>query len=272
MVELIVVIAIIAVLSAMILPNLLSGESNKVRVTDAARDYFVAAQRVFSKFAKYESDVSGAAKDSKVGDYVVCYDKVFGGNRAVNDYIFIYVHYDNGKIREAGAYSSNSPEYAMAKVLTRTNRLTRNEFEGYDNMILDGDPTTNPPPYYGFLRMYIDETTALFEAADGFYYALVEYDKTLGTGSSAGNNVLKVIMTGYGDYELPEYTGTLQANNPDTATEVNDFRSVFDPYKTTHLLVTDLGKISTGDYFGIQSSATMGDGIIGDIGSYFVAP
>lgn len=267
MVELVVVIAVIAVLAAMVLPPLLSTESNKVRVTDAAKDYYVAVQHVMSKFAKYESDVAKPGVAVNNGAFVVKYDKEFGGNRPIYEYIFISMEIRNSRILHAAAYSSDSPEVAMAQVLQGNNRIERELVENgtYDLWNSDGDDATVTPEGYRFLSMFMDEMNALFDAADGFYYALIRYDGKLETNAagypdaSAGNSVMRVAMAGYGDYALPYYSDTV------TATTAPGFEA----YKTKNLLVTELGKISTGDYFGIQSSEKVGSYYIGESGSYF---
>ena len=50
--ELVVVLAIIAAMSAIILPSFVGIDDNKNRVTDGARDYYTAVQHLMSKFAR----------------------------------------------------------------------------------------------------------------------------------------------------------------------------------------------------------------------------
>lgn len=241
LIELVVVIAIIGVLVAMIVPSLSTTESNKIRVTDSAKDFYTAAQHLFSKIAKVESQISGySVGDTFSGEDVVVYDKAFGGNRPAFKYVFVCMRVTNYKVDMVDAWSADTAREAMVHVLSRNNQSRETRFEA-------------------FLR---SEANALFEAQDGYYYALVSMDPFLDvTGaydqSAAGSNVIKVIAAGYGDYELRAYTN-----------DVSDAAS-FEAYKESVLLVTDLGQLVTGDYFGIQSSTKVGGDYIGEAGTYF---
>ncbi|MCH5195316.1 MAG: type II secretion system protein [Oscillospiraceae bacterium] len=248
MVELVVVIAIIAVLTAMIIPTLSSRESNKIRVANGAKDFYVAIQHVFSKYAKQEIDITGKSPSDTDGTFIMCYDRNFGGNRPIRKYVFIYAEYLNGKIVSIDACSDNSPAVAMAYVLTQEHRSTN------PNEIASGNGKA-------FLDKITPELQTAFQAADGSYYALIEYDTTLQQSTNLGSNLLKVVFAGYGDYQLPRY------ENGDVDTGAGGFEA----YKQANLLVTDLGMISTGDYFGIQSSRKMpgSNDYIGDYGTYF---
>ncbi|MCH5207735.1 MAG: prepilin-type N-terminal cleavage/methylation domain-containing protein [Oscillospiraceae bacterium] len=248
MVELVVVVAIIAVLLAMILPNLSSRESNKIRVANGAKDFYVAIQHVFTKYAKQEINITGQDISSTDGSYLSVYDKEFGGNRPIRKYVFIYAEYSNGKIVTFDGYSADEPAVAMAYVLSHKYRTSD---------IVAGPNQTK------FLQKILPELQTVFQASDGSYYALLEYDKSLQTlvTDNAGSNLIKVVFAGYGDYPLPRYT----AEDMDTGA------GGFEDYKQANLLVTDLGMISTGDYFGIQSSRKMtgSSDYIGDYGTYF---
>ena len=63
LVELIVVIAIIAVLLAMSVPSLSSRDANKKASILAARDFYSATQNLFSKYSKYEDYIYYGQKD-----------------------------------------------------------------------------------------------------------------------------------------------------------------------------------------------------------------
>lgn len=248
-IELVIVIVIIAVLAAMVLPMLMSSDSNKSRVVSGAKDFYTAAQHLFSKFAKVERDYNPlvgidpkATLDPSYGQYVICYDEEFGGNRPVFDYVFLCAHIENRTVDMVDAYSSDDPRVAMAQVLKRNNR---NETH----------------PNHVFTEAFRAELDTLFDGNDGYYYALVYYDDTLkhSVSDTAGNNLVKVLMTGYGDYELGLYEF-----------DVTDEGAVnFDGYRDANLLTTSEGILSTGFYFGVQSSEKQGDKFIGEAGTYF---
>lgn len=236
LVELIVVIAIIAVLVALIVPGLSSVESNKARAIDAAKDYYTAAQHLFSKFAKVELEFTGKSSGSAglLGEDVLCYDKEFGGNRPIGKYVALCMQTRDGKIVFTDAYSNDDPKVAFATILSRKNQSITSKFE----------------------KFYNDEANALFEAQDGFYYAIVRYENEL--AGSKGSGTVKVVATGFSDRELKAYTGSIG----DAA--------AFESYKNKELLVTEDGRLSNGNYFGIQSSEKVsGNKYIGEIGTYF---
>lgn len=237
LVELVVVIAVIALLLAMILPNLSTSDANKQRTIDGAKDFYTAAQHLFSKFSKVESEFTGVSADDTVKPLdVLCYDKEFGGNRPVNEYVVLCMQVVNSKVTMVDACAGDDPELAMMQVLSRKNQSVESGFE----------------------KVFRAEADALLEASDGFYYAIVRYDDTLeGLHDTAGNNLVKVVAAGYGDYQLRAYTG-----------DVSD-HTAFENYRNSELLVSSFGQLANGDYFGIQSSEKIGDNYIGEPGTYF---
>ncbi len=248
--ELVVVLAIIAAMSAIILPSFVGIDDNKNRVVDGARDYYTAVQHLMSKFARVERDYTGAHDtDTNAGNKVMIYDKNFGGNRPIRDYVFIAMEVRDTKIQWVDAYAADSSDVAEAQVLSRKHR-------------------SESDPNHAFVEAYHEEMDALFDGQDGYYYALVHYDNALEDGINAtpGNNLVKVIMTGYGDYELPMYTGTL-----------GDDESAMLPfiqYSLENLHFTEVGRLANGNFFGVQTSevAAVKDGLntyYGEGGTYF---
>ena len=238
--ELLVVIAIIALLVAMILPSLSSQDANKTRAIDASKDFYTASQYLFSKFAKVESELTEKSdSDTLLGTDVLCYDKEFGGNRPVAKYVAVCLHTMNGKVVFSDAYSHDEPKVALAYVLSRKNQSVQSKFE----------------------QAFNAEANALFEAQDGYYYAIVRWENEFADPSKPnefkGSSTVKVVASGFSDHELKAFTGD------------EETLAGFDTYKNSELLVTDFGSLSNGHYFGIQSSEKVGEDYIGDIGTYF---
>lgn len=236
LVELVIVIAIIALFTAMLLPGLTASGSLKNQVTEGARDFYVATQHLFSKFAKLETTiatVTGAANEHDP-QQVVIYDRDFGGNRPNNKYAFVMMHVVNTQIQNVVAFSGEKPQTAMASVLQNQDEATNGAFE----------------------TMFQSEMQSLFEAQDGFYYALVKYDDSLGT--KAGS-VVKVVMAGYGDKRLANYP----------AGQKTDDTAYFKSFRDENLHIMDEGQLYNGDYFGVQSSEMFNGSYIGEGNTYF---
>ncbi len=236
LVELVIVIAVIALLTAMLLPGLSMSGSLKDTAMSGAKDFYVATQHLFSKFAKLETTIAtvpGAA-DEHDPQQVVVYDRDFGGNRPNNKYAFVMMHVVNTQIQNVVAMSNDKPQAAMAAVLQNQDEATNGKFE----------------------TMFQSEMQSLFEAPDGFYYALVRYDDALGT--KAGS-VVKVVMAGYGEKRLANYPAGKDVT--DTA--------YFKTFRDENLHVMDEGQLYNGDYFGIQSSEMFNGSYIGQGNTYF---
>ncbi len=246
--ELIIVLAIIAVMSAMIIPSFVGQDENKQRVVDGASNYYTAVQHLMSKFSRVERDYTGAHDlDTNAGNKVIIYDKDFGGNRPIRDFVFIAMEVKDTKVLWVDAYADDDSDIAQAQVLSRKHRS-------------EGDPN------HAFVSAFMDEMNALFDGQDGFYYALVYYDDELedDLNGTPGNNLVKVVMTGYGDHELPIYTGPVEGE---------EASAPFLKYTLDNMGFSDVGRLSTGNFFGVQSSwFTTQDGVnkyYGEGGTYF---
>ncbi len=250
LIELVVVLAIIAAMLAVVLPSFIGIDENRNRVTEGARDYYTAVQHLMSKFSRVERDYTGAHElDTNAGNKVMIYDKNFGGNRPIREYVFIAMEVKDMKIQWVDAYASDYADVAEANVLSRKHR---------------SDEDWN----HAFVQAYQEEMDALFDGQDGFYYALVHYDDTLedDLNGTPGNNLVKVFFTGYGDHEFPMYTGPLSED----ATEMPQFLQ----YTLDNLHFTEVGRLANGSFFGVQSSevSSTKDGVnnyYGEGGTYF---
>lgn len=229
LIELVIVLAIIAAMSAIILPSFVGQDDNRNRVTEGARDYYTAVQHLMSKFSRVERDYTGAHDtDTDAGNKVMIYDKNFGGNRPIRDYVFIAMEVKDTKIQWVDAYASDSSDVAEAQVLSRKHR---------------SDADLN----HAFVEAFHEEMDALFDGQDGFYYALIHYDDELedDLNGTPGNNLVKVVMTGYGDHELPMYTGPVEGEAS---------MLPFIQYALDNLHFTEVGRLANGNFFGVQSS------------------
>lgn len=82
LVELIIVVAVIAVLAAIILPSLDTRRANKEKARSASRDMYNAMQSIFTKYSLYEAALSIPLKSEKTPtdtSYIHFFKKV-GGN------------------------------------------------------------------------------------------------------------------------------------------------------------------------------------------------
>lgn len=178
--ELIVVIAIIAVLLAMILPSLSSRDANKKASILAARDFYSATQNLFSKYSKYEDYIYSGQKDdtSKIIDY----NKRLGGNYPKNHYTGIALKVKNSKIEYVDASSGDSALLCEMDLFRKSGVSDVTNFE----------------------KMFANDITPLFYMQDGMYYAYIYFENNENKATGEENtNTVKVLAAAYCPDELP---------------------------------------------------------------------
>ncbi len=179
MIELIVVVAIIAVLLAVILPGISTNKEKKNAADLRAMDFYSAVQHTFTKYMKYEGDLNSGMKSAKDDtDELIYYVKELNGNFPKNDYTYVEMYTEGGEARyiHAAATLSELLGFADDKELTDTEKQLLNDIPA----LLDADE-------------------------DGHYFALVKYtDKT--TVFSQQVPTIKVHSAYYLRNDLPNST------------------------------------------------------------------
>lgn len=205
-VELIVVIAIIAVLTAVILPMMSSEKSAINEARSTAADFYAAVQTIMSKYSFYDGPLSPAysAKDETAHPGIMRHYAKMGGNYPYDkeagitnhEYpaatsLYIELIAKNGKIESVGAVSraknNSSSDAGFFKLLQRS----------------DSDRNTE------FGRLFTSEINDRVSFRDGFYYARVDFippinpDGTINTAEVNAETV-KVAFAAYTKKELPK--------------------------------------------------------------------
>ncbi len=206
-IELIVVIAIIAVLAAVILPQISSERSRINEARSAARDFYAAVQTTMSKYSTYDGQLSPKYDaDNNLG--VVRYYPLMGGNypydktypkaNTDNEYpavtsLYIMVHTKNDTIQDAGAVTrakaNTSADNGMFQLLKREAADRNTEF----------------------CKLLIGEIDDRVSFNDGWYYARVDFTyETLPTGAPEDIKLdtVKVAYTAFSRKELPKASGS----------------------------------------------------------------
>lgn len=157
-VELIVVIAIIGVLTAVILP-LVTNNGEKVQSANMhASDYFTAVQYIFTKYQMMESHISPTMKNETT---LIKYNDKKGENAMVHDYTYVVAHFKDNIVES---------------VDTATNLET---------LLNSSTPTDT-----AFEKVIMSDISATFSGAeDGYYWAII-------SGGVTANNI-KVVTTHY---------------------------------------------------------------------------
>lgn len=198
-IELIVVIAILAVLMAVILPVMTSERSRIEEARTTAADFYAAVQTAMTKFSLYDGSLSPKySNDPEIG-IVKYYPKMRGNypydknaTATDNDYqkdatsVYIMVEAKNDVIKTVAvvsrAASRKSTDPGMFALLQR-NAADRNTEFG---------------------RLFKAEIDDLVNFRDGFYYARVDF-------AGADENTTDTVRVAYAAYlrkQLPVATGT----------------------------------------------------------------
>lgn len=178
LIELIVVIAIIAVLIAVILPNVGTKKEKIQAANMRATDFYSGVQYCFTKFMKYESNLS---VDLKSEETLIKYSKEANGNYPVNKYTYIEMYVEGSVIRHVRAADNISDifDHSSATGNTFFEMLMLNEIES----VLDVE-------------------------VDGYYYALIDYTSYTGMSGSTIPSSVRVHSAYYCEDEFPPVTGS----------------------------------------------------------------
>ncbi len=192
-VELIVVIAIIAVMMGIVFASLTSKDARVSEANSAARDFYTTLQSIMTKFSLYEGPLSPEYQaDPNLGE--MRYYEKMGGN-----YPF-----------RKGSTALDMPTTASLYVTFMTknneiNRVVTYAIEGSDTGYADGvglyqmvnADSTHLNTVFG--RLLKDEMAKRMNYRDGYYYAKITY-KSILTGTIPSRmeaETVKVEYTGY---------------------------------------------------------------------------
>lgn len=185
-VELIVVIAIIAVLTAVILSNA-GTESERIQAANtAARDFYSTVQYSFTKYMKYESDLSLAIKDENENtftndsDKIIMYYNSLNGNYPTNKLTFIKMYVDSNQIQYVQTFKS------LGDMLRETSTSCKIKF---DELLMS------------------DFDTVMESNVDGYYYALISFGGWAASKANVKSAPVKVHSAYYSANPLPELVG-----------------------------------------------------------------
>lgn len=191
-IELIVVIAIIAILTAVILANV-GTEREKIQAANAAaQDFYSTVQYSFTKYMKYEADLSlEIANENKTilpADLIIKYVRELNGNYPVNKTTVIKMYVDKSQIQYVQAYKS------VKSMLADTSTSCKTKF---DELLMN------------------DFDTLMVSNVDGYYYALVTFQ---GVGTPPTAAPVKVHSAYYSPQAFVELTGDETAYRVDNLT------------------------------------------------------
>lgn len=148
-VELIVVIAIIAVLSAVIFSNMGTENERKQAANTAARDFYSTVQYSFTKYMKYEAELSIAIKNETPTIPIIKYEPSLNGNFPLNEMTFIKMFVDKNQIQYVQCFNT------LKNMLSSTSTDCITEFD----------------------KLLVNDFDTLMESnVDGYYYAMVTFD------------------------------------------------------------------------------------------------
>lgn len=209
-IELIVVIAIIAVLTAVILPSLSSEKSKIQEARTAATDFYAAVQTVMSKYSLYDGALSPAYSVTEESSHpgIMRHYAKMGGNypydkdAGLTDHefpaatsLYIMLQTKNNTVETVGvvsrAQSNTSSDAGFFRLLQRNSSDRSTEFG----------------------RLFTAEINDRVRFRDGFYYARVDFippinaDKTINK-QEINSETVKVAFTAYTVKELPKASGS----------------------------------------------------------------
>jgi prepilin-type N-terminal cleavage/methylation domain-containing protein len=179
LVELIVVIAMIAVLAAIILPNISSDKSRIQAANIAARDFYSSVQYCFTKYMKYEAELSiEIAKDTESQKYIT-YQRKLNGNYPTGDYTYVEMRVEQNLIKYVHVRKS------LSELLLDTSEASDTAFE----------------------RLLANDIDNVLETStDGYYFAVIEYKDT-STVLSDATATVKVQSAFYSQWDIAPVTG-----------------------------------------------------------------
>lgn len=218
-IELIVVIAILAVLMAVILPQLSTQRSRISEAKAAASDFYAAIQTTMNYYSVYDGQLLSDDTVTNETD-VMRYYKLLGGN-----YPFNADEHSDHAIDDMG-YPDNISMYIMVyaknDIIQETNIVTRlsNKNSGSENGMFQllkrgkkDDGSDDGSSAHEFIRILQGEIDDRVTFNDGYYYAKVVFNFD-GSLDLEGNPIdinlytIKVEYTAYCRKQLPNAAGT----------------------------------------------------------------
>lgn len=246
MIELIVVIAIMAVLMAVIFPMITSDRSRKQEANYAARDFYAAVQTVMTKYSMYEGPLSPAYQANPNLGEMKYFEKLGGnfpyrsGSTATDipntTSLYIEVAAKNGAITEIYTYAIEDSDAGYADGVGLYHLCTR----------LTAMKDTE------FGKLLKAELEKRISYNDGFYYAKVTYKNILTTTIPARMEAetVKVEYSGFSRSRLPNSTST-----------------VFAQYKNSNMYFGDDNKLVNGEIFGVCAPMSASGSTVGLAGT-----
>lgn len=225
LIELIVVLAIIAVLSAVIFPMITNERARIREANNTARDFYAAVQSTFTKYSSYDGPLSPAyAANGDLG-LLRHYPEMGGnypfdatttpGNFPETTSIYLEVGAKNNKITFVNVLSAALSASGSSQAFFN---LAKKDAANMDTE---------------FGRLLTDELNGRINYLDGFYYAKITYTAPYsGINSKMEASTVKVAYALYMRYELPEATGP------------------FSTYQIDNLMFGDDNKLSNGEICG----------------------
>lgn len=243
-VELIVVIAIIAVLTAVILSNA-GTENERIQAANAAaRDFYSTVQYSFTKYMKYEAALSiDIAKDTTAtnnSDKIIHYYPQLNGNYPREEDTFIKMFVDKNQIQYVKTFSGEG---------------------GFDSMLKDKTTpeNMNDANVLNMFDKYLakDFDTMMESNVDGYYYAHITFDGAAEADANVKSAPVKVASAFYCARPFAEFAG-----DPTT-------------YLLNNLKFEDYCRLSNGNICGVCTSSygLNDDGVpvlLGEKGTFFM--
>ncbi len=223
-IELIVVIAVIAVLMAIILPLLSNERSRKQEANSAAKDFYAAVQTIMSSYSMYEAPLSPKYQENLDLGEMRYFEKA-GGNypykhregtdapeMPVNASIYVLINTKNARITDIYTYVTDEADAGYSSG------------DGFYQLCKRSNSSSE------FGKLLKAEIEDRISYQDGCYYAKASYDKN-------EPGVLKVKYTGYTRKPLP---------SPGSMSLVE--------YQTKVMNFTKDNKLANGEIFGVCAS------------------
>lgn len=244
-VELVVVMAILAVLMAIVFPLLTNKKAKIDEANTTAKDFYAALQSVMIRYSLYEGPLSPQYRaNPDLGD-MRYYEKLGGnypykkgttaGDIPVTTSLYIELSVDDSKVGDIVVCTVDESDTGYANGI------------GMYNLMLRSAGTVNNE----FGKLLKDELKGRISFRDGYYYANVTYKQVL-TGTIPAKmeaETVKVAFTGYSRDRLPDVNGKTFAN-----------------YKNDNLYFGDDYVLANGDVFGV-CAAYNGTDTVGLVGS-----
>lgn len=246
-VELIVVIAIMAILMAVILPQIMSKRSEINSANSAARDFYSAIQTVMTKYSLYEGPLSSAYRDDPGYGEMRYYQKLGGnypyrkGSTAVDfpstTSLYVEVKAQDGNIT---AIYTHAIEYSDAGYANGSGLYALCQRKAEEKETVFG-------------KLLKAELESRISYRDGSYYAKVTYNNAIATVADPSRmeaESVRVSYTGYSKKELPKVGST-----------------VFTTYRNNNMYFGEDGVLANGDIFGVCAPRNSAGKAIGQKGT-----